>query len=305
MTPLPRHLTAIRALGRDGVERILDVAGEMEGVLAKGGDRRLEGKILASLFFEPSTRTRLSTEAAMRRLGGSVISVSGAEGTSLTKGESLEDTIRMAASYADIICMRHPQEGAADRAAAASSVPFVNGGDGGNEHPTQSLLDAYTVRKELGRLDNLHVAFSCDPKHSRTIRSLALILSLYPGNRFTFISPDSLRAAPELLKDLRASGVECAESADLRDGLDADILYMNRLQKERLGGGEDAAALTKAYRLTADLLKGKKVLVMDPLPRIDEIAPDVDALQNAAYFREAANGIPVRMAILALLLGAA
>ncbi len=295
-------LVSIAQVSRNDADLLLSQAAEMEKVLAKGGDERLKGKILASLFFEPSTRTRLSFESAMQRLGGQVITVDGVQSSSLAKGESIEDTIRMACGYSDIICMRHPEQGSAARAMSVTDVPFINAGDGGNEHPTQALLDLYTIRKERGTLEQLHVAFACDPLHSRTIRSLALMLSMYPGNRFTFISPESLRAAPDFLGKLKALGVAYAETADLQEGLDADVLYMNRLQKERLKPEEDAEQFRKAYRVTADMLKGKEVLIMDPLPRVGEIAEDVDVLPNAAYFRQARNGVLMRMALLSLLL---
>lgn len=306
--PMPlgfRHLVSVSQLTAGDIEAVVRCAQEMEKALEKGGDDRLQGKILAALFLEPSTRTRLSFESAMLRLGGRVISVSDGSQSSMKKGESIEDTIRMAERYADVICMRHPEPGSAARAAAVSAVPFLNAGDGGNEHPTQALLDLYTIRKEKGTLEGLHVAFSCDPLHSRTIRSLALLLSRYQGNRFTFISPDSLRASPDLLKTLRAAGADVTETADLRAGTDADILYMNRLQQERFEDPREFEKLRYDYVLTAQMLAGKDVLVMDPLPRIDEIAVEVDALHNAAYFRQAGNGVPVRMALLALMLGAA
>jgi aspartate carbamoyltransferase catalytic subunit len=300
-----RHLVSVSDLSDADIGTILDTADRMAEVIAQGGNELLKGKILATLFFEPSTRTRLSFESAMLRLGGRVISVPDAGSSSMKKGESIEDAIRMAERYADILCMRHPEPGSAARAAAVSAVPFLNAGDGGNEHPTQALLDLFTVRREKGRLDNLHVAFSCDPLHSRTIRSFATLLSRYPGNRITFISPESLRAAPELLAQLRAAGATVEEKTDLKAGVDADILYMNRLQQERFADPREFEKLRYDYVLTAAMLAGKSVLVMDPLPRIDEIATEVDALPNAVYFRQAGNGVPVRMALLALLLGKA
>ena len=263
----------------------------------------LNCKVMASLFYEPSTRTRFSFEAAMLKLGGKVISTENARlSSSAVKGESLEDTIRMVSGYADLIVLRHPQNGAAEIAAKVSSVPIVNAGDGGNEHPTQAMLDMYTIKKEKGRLNNLHVALACDPKHSRTIRSLALLLGLYEGNRLTFISPDSLRADPEFLKKLSERGIPFEEASELKAGLDADVLYINRLQQERFADPAEFEKNRKLLVLKADMLKGKQVTVLDPLPRIDEIATDVDALPNAAYFRQAQNGLYVRMALLQTLL---
>jgi aspartate carbamoyltransferase catalytic subunit len=296
------HLVSVEQVTRVDADLILTTAAKMEKVLAKGGDESLKGKILASLFYEPSTRTRLSFESAMMRLGGSIVTADGMQSSSFLKGESIEDTIRMASGYADVICMRHPEAGSAAKAITVSEVPFLNAGDGGNEHPTQALLDLYTIQKELGTLEGIHVAFSCDPLHSRTIRSLALMLSLYAGNRFTFISPESLKADPEFLKRLTKAGATYVETTDLHAGAEADVLYMNRLQKERFKPGEDVEQYRKAYCITADMLKGKKVLIMDPLPRVGEIAEDVDELPNAAYFRQAQNGVPVRMALLSLLL---
>ncbi len=295
-----RHLTSTRQLTTADTDVILRTAKEMEAV-EKNGDERLKGKILASLFYEPSTRTRLSFETAMLRLGGQVITADGMQSSSIAKGESIEDTIRMAASYADIIAMRHPEPGIADRAAAASAVPFLNAGDGGNEHPTQALLDLYTIWKEKGTLEGLHVAFGSDPLHSRTIRSLARMLSQYKGNRFTFVSPASLRASDDLLSFLKQAGVPYEETDDLAAATNADVLYMNRLQKERFNDPAEAKKHVGAYCITREMVEGKDVLIMDPLPRIEEIDVDVDALPNAAYFRQAKNGVFVRMALLALM----
>jgi aspartate carbamoyltransferase catalytic subunit len=299
-----QHLVSVEQITRSDADLLLKIAAKMEKVLEKGGDVSLAGKILASLFYEPSTRTRLSFESAMLRLGGSVITADGMQTSSFLKGETIEDTIRMASGYADIIAMRHPEPGSAAKAITAVEVPFINAGDGGNEHPTQALLDLYTIQKELGTLEGIHVAFSCDPLHSRTIRSLALMLSLYEGNRFTFISPESLKADPEFLKRLKKAGARYEEATDLRAGTEADVLYMNRLQKERFKPGEDVEQYRKAYCVTAEMLEGKKTLIMDPLPRVGEIAEDVDALPNAAYFRQARNGLIMRMALLSLLLKA-
>lgn len=265
----------------------------------------LRNNILASVFYEPSTRTRFSFEAAMLKLGGQVLSMESAlHCSSAMKGESLTDSIRVIGGYADAIVLRHPQEGSAAVAASVSPVPLINAGDGGNEHPSQSLIDAYTIKQELGTLKGLHVAFACDPLHSRTIRSLALLLSGFPGIRFTFISPPALRMAPFMLARLRSRGARCEQSGDLRVGVNADVLYMNRLQKERFAGVKEFQKYQKKFTLTAPMLKGKQVLVLDPLPRIDEIGTDVDALPGAAYFRQAKNGLYVRMALLDLLLAA-
>lgn len=301
-----RHLTSSKQLTPEVVKSVFAVAQNMERMVAeKGRTDLLQDKIVANLFYEPSSRTMLSFEAAAQRLGAGMILAQGREMSSMKKGESIEDTIRMVTGYADLIVMRHPEGGAADRAASVSTVPFINAGDGWNEHPTQALLDVYTIEKETGRLENLHIAFACDPLHSRTIRSLALTLSQYPKNRFTFIGPKMLWISDDLRSTLQGRGVSFEETENLGSGTDADILYMNRLQEERF---EDHAQFEKHRKdaiLTASMLRGKNVKVMDPLPRVDEIANDVDALPNALYFKQARNGIPIRMALLAMLLGKA
>lgn len=299
------HLTSVKQLSRDDTDAVLQVATEMEKVVEQGGNDLLKGKILANLFYEPSTRTMLSFASAMSRLGGQVISAVGVKFSSMFKGESIEDTIMMAGQYADIVAMRHPEAGSADKAAAVSPIPFINAGDGPAQHPTQALLDLYTIKKEKGTLENLHVAMATDPLQSRTIRSLAMLLSMYQGNKITFVGPKSLWAAPDLLETLDAAGTEYTQTEDFKEGLDADILYMNRLQQERFADPNEFEKLRKKYVLTADDLQGKDTLIMDPLPRVDEIDVSVDALPNAVYFRQVKNGVYVRMALLAMLLGKA
>lgn len=298
-----RHLTSTKQLSRADTDAILAVAADMENVIAKGGDDRLKHRILASLFYEPSTRTRLSFEAAMRRLGGQVITADGIQFSSLYKGETIEDTILVAAQYADIIAMRHPEEGSADRAAAISPVPFINAGDGPGQHPTQALLDLYTIKKECGRTESLHIAMVGDLKFGRTVHSLSFLLGLYPDIRFTFVAPDALPMPAKVTDFLKAKKISYAETTDLTDALAADVLYMTRVQKERFANASDYEKLKNAYILTAKHVKGKKVRIMHPLPRVGEIANDVDPLPNAAYFRQVRNGVPVRMALLAMLLG--
>lgn len=305
--PLPfKHLTSSLQLTPEVAESVFKVARKMEKIMERNKRvHLLKDKVIALLFYEASSRTMLSFQAAAQRLGAGMIMAQGKDMSSMQKGETIEDTIRMVHSYSDLIVMRHPEAGSAARGASISAVPFINGGDGGNEHPTQSMLDLYTLHKELGRLSNLHVAFACDPLHSRTIRSLALILSQYPGNRFTFVGPESLKPGPALLRVLEERRVPYDLTTDLRAGTNADVLYMNRLQEERFEDHAEFERLRNAYVLTADMLAGKKTLVMDPLPRIDEIAEEVDRMPNAAYFREARNGVPVRMALLAMMLGKA
>jgi aspartate carbamoyltransferase catalytic subunit len=277
----------------------------MEKVLEKGGDDRLKGKILASLFYEPSTRTRLSFESAMQRLGGQIITADGIQFSSLYKGESIEDTIIVAGQYADIICMRHPEEGSADRAASVSPVPFINAGDGPGQHPTQALLDLLTVQRECGRLEDLAVTVVGDLKYGRAARSFVQLLALYPSIRFTFVAPDALAMPSEVCAELKAANVPFSSSVSLDDGLDADVIYMTRVQKERFKDEKEYARLKDSYVLTAAHLKGKKAKVLHPLPRVNEIARDVDPLPNAAYFRQVHSGVLVRMALLDSLLRAA
>ncbi len=296
------HLTSTKQLNRADTDLILQTAAEMEGVVAKGGDDRLKGKILAALFYEPSTRTRLSFEAAMIRLGGGVITADGFQFSSMYKGETVEDTMMMVGGYADIIAMRHPEQGSADKAASISPVPFINAGDGPGQHPTQALLDLYTIQKERGTVDGMHVAMVGDLKYGRTVHSLVYLLGLYKNLRFTFIAPDQLPMPEKVTSFLKERNIPYTETTDLSAGFDADILYMTRVQKERFDNLAEYEALKLKYVLTADQLKGKTVTVMHPLPRVGEITTDVDALPNAAYFRQARTGIPVRMALLWLLL---
>ena len=298
------HLVSAGQLTTDDIAKLFARADEFEPVWLSGGrPNTLPNKIIALLFYEPSSRTMLSFQAAVQGLGAGMILAQGKDGSSLAKGETIEDTIKVVACYSDLIVMRHPDNGSAAAAASVTHVPFVNAGYGGNEHPTQALLDLYTIKKEVGRLEDIHIAFAADPLHSRSIHSLALALSQYKNVRITFISPPSLRVGEERVKALAQAGVTCEETEDFSVGLTADVLYMNRLQQERFKDPAEFEKLRKRYILTADMVKGKNVLVMDPLPRIDEIATDVDALPNAAYFRQVRNGVLVRMALLDLLLG--
>lgn len=304
--PLPfRDLLSTRQLSREDAESILRVAAEMEKIRDKGGSNLLEKKILASLFFEPSTRTRLSFETAMLRLGGEVITTEGVQFSSLYKGETIEDTMSMVSQYADIIAMRHPEQGSAERAANAASIPLINAGDGPGQHPTQALLDLYTIHKELKGVDGVHITMVGDLLYGRTVHSLSYLLGLFKGVTFTLVSPPELRMPEKVTSFYKEKGLTFTEIDDIRDGLKTDIVYMTRVQKERFEDEKEYERLKLKYILTADMLKGSKAIVMHPLPRVGEIAKDVDALPNAAYFRQAGNGVPVRMALLAMLLGKA
>ncbi len=266
----------------------------------------LQGYLLATLFFEPSTRTRLSFEAAMHRLGGKVISVAQAKtASSAAKGESLADTARTVEQYCDLIVIRHPQIGSAQEFAEAASIPVINAGDGAGQHPTQALLDTYTIWKECGRLEDLTVALVGDLKHGRTVHSLSTLLSLF-DIRLVFVSPAALAMPEGITRRLRVRGVEIAESEDLATAaLESDVLYVTRIQRERF---EDSAAyerLKGSYVVDNSLVQGFRegTVVMHPLPRLDEIAPEVDSYPGTACFRQVRNGLYIRMALLSLVLG--
>lgn len=255
--------------------------------------------MVACLFFEPSTRTRLSFEAAILKLGGQVLSMeNGSVSSSAFKGESLEDTTRVVQNYVDCIVVRHPQDGSVSKMAEVASVPIINAGDGGNQHPTQALLDLYTIKKSCGRLDNLRVAFGFDPKYSRTIKSAAALLALYPKNKLTFIYPKGLEPDPNFIKALQKSGATVSLSNKVEDGCDGDVFYTNRLQQERFKSKAQFEKLRKIMTLKPAHLKGKKVVVLNPLPRIDEVDPAVDSMPNALYFDQPKNGLYVRAALL-------
>lgn len=302
MPLLVRHLTSTTQLSRSDIDALFAVAGDMEKILAKSGSDLLRGKILASLFYEPSTRTRLSFESAMQRLGGMVITADGFQFSSLYKGETIEDTMKMVSAYADIIALRHPEQGSADRAAAAASIPLINAGDGPGQHPTQALLDLYTIRKECGTLDGIHIAMVGDLRYGRTVHSLGYLLGLYQDVRFTLVAPPELKMPEKVTRFLDDRRLRYIEVDDIKLGLGADVVYMVRVQQERFSDSAEYERLKLGYVLAASMLEGKRAVVMHPLPRVGEIANDVDALPNAAYFRQAANGLPVRMALLAMLL---
>ena len=294
---------------------ILDLTpAEIDGLIAKARDiiarpqdyaHRCEGKKLATLFFEPSTRTRLSFEAAMYELGGHVIGFSDAANSSASKGESVADTVRVVGCYADIIAMRHFKEGAPLVAAMKSPVPIINAGDGGHNHPTQTLTDLLTIWREKGRLDNLTVGFCGDLKFGRTVHSLISALSRYSGIRFVLISPEELKV-PSYIKDtLKQKGLEYVQTTDLEAVMpELDILYMTRVQRERFFNEEEYLRLKDSYILTPEKLQAAKadLTVLHPLPRVNEIAVTVDDDPRACYFRQALNGKFIRMALILKLL---
>jgi len=291
---------SIKDFDKAEIEQVLINAKIMEGSLR--GTDLLEGKILATLFFEPSTRTRLSFESAMKRLGGKVIGFSEATATSVAKGETLQDTVRMAEQYSDIIVIRHPKDGSARLAAEAASVPVINAGDGANQHPTQTLLDLYTIKKELQRIDGLTIGMMGDLKYGRTVHSLVYALSWYDID-LQFISPPTLEMPSYIKADLTKKGIAFREIGDMKD-ITVDILYVTRIQKERFPDPEEYEKVKGSYRITMDTLDYlKKAKIMHPLPRVDEIDPEIDRTSSALYFKQAWNGVPVRMALLASLLG--
>lgn len=301
-----RSLIGIEDFSKNEIDELIDVAKDiMEN--REEYSELCKGKILATLFFEPSTRTRLSFESAMLSLGGSVIGFSSADNTSTTKGESLADTIRVVSGYSDIIAMRHPKEGAPLVASMNSNVPIVNAGDGGHNHPTQTLLDLLTISKEKGSIDNLTVGLCGDLKFGRTVHSLVTALSLYKNIKFVFISPDELKM-PEYVKTdiLDKKNIKYIETSDLESSIaDLDILYMTRIQKERFSDENEYLKLKDVYILDKEKMSLAKsdLCVMHPLPRVNEISVEVDNDPRACYFKQAENGRYMRMAIILKLLG--
>lgn len=298
-----RHLVDPRDLDRPLIEHFLQRALAFETGATEGDTQR--GRLLAAVFYEPSTRTRFSFEAAMHRLGGQVLSApSAGRESSAAKGESLEDAIRIIGGYVDAIALRHPEIGAAQRAAAVAPVPVINAGDGAGHHPTQALLDLYTIRKEIGRLDNLRVGIVGDLRHGRTAHSLALLLSRFSDNQLVLVSPPGLRMGDEILEAIDPNTVE--QTADLVRVLpDLDVLYQTRIQAERFESVDEYERYQGVYVVTPELMRSlpEHAILMHPLPRVGEIDPRVDADPRAAYFRQARNGLWTRMAALDWVLG--
>ena len=300
-----RHLIDSLDLSVAETQEILDLADRIAGDPAAYA-HCADGKILATLFYEPSTRTRLSFETAMLNLGGRTLGFAGAEQCSATKGETVADTARVISCYADIIAMRHPKEGAPLRASMYSKIPVINAGDGGHNHPTQTMIDLLTIRQRKGRLDHLKVGFCGDLKFGRTVHSLVNSLVRYPGNEFYFISPEELKVPDYLVEDtLKPTKTPYHEVISLEDTLPGlDVLYMTRVQKERFFNEEDYIRLKDIYILDQEKLNLAKadMPVLHPLPRVDEIATEVDADPRAAYFQQVLNGKFIRMALILSLL---
>ncbi|MBU0623562.1 MAG: aspartate carbamoyltransferase [Candidatus Thermoplasmatota archaeon] len=299
-------VVSIRDFSREQIEHVLKLAEKMVPI-AKGEERSvlLEGHVLGSLFFEPSTRTRLSFNAAMTRLGGRVLGFDQPAGASVAKGETLADTIRMVDSYCDVLVLRHPQEGAARLAAHFASRPVINAGDGAGQHPTQTMLDLFTIRKEKKKIEGNKVVIVGDLKYGRTVHSLSEALALF-GAELTFVAPPTLQIPKEHLKQIESMGHKPKISSSLDEVIkDADVLYVTRIQKERFPDPAEYQKVVGMYRIDMDLLKDvkKELIIMHPLPRVGEIDPEVDATAHAKYFDQAFNGVPVRMALLGLVLG--
>ncbi|MFA6393018.1 MAG: aspartate carbamoyltransferase [Candidatus Paceibacterota bacterium] len=296
------NILSTKQFNKDDIESILSRASIMEKDLKEGTVKKLlSDKVIACVFFEPSTRTRLSFETAAIRLGANVISVENAEvSSSAFKGESIEDTTRMLSCYADAIVMRHHKALAAEVAASVSTKPILNAGDGANQHPSQALLDVYTIKKEHGRLDNLSIAFVGDLKNSRPLHSLMPIFMFYPNNTFYFISPKELVISEELRGELKDKNIKFVESQNLEETLPkVDVLYMTRVQKERFTNIEDYEKVKDSFLLKKEHLElmKKESIILHPLPRVNEIDKEIDNDHRACYFREAQNGLYVRMAL--------
>lgn len=302
-----KDLLHVKDLKLEHISLILDTATRFANVMNSGGRlTNLAGKVMATLFFEPSTQTRLTFETAMLRLGGHVVSVTDAKtSSSAVKGERLIDTGRMIDGYADVAVIRHMVEGSARELADGAGIPVINGGDGSGQHPTQALMDLFTIQKEKGRLNNLTVTLAGDLKNGRTVHSLSWLLGKY-GPRFNFVSPEELRMPEEITRALVADGIEVNETTDLAKAAEkSDVLYMTRIQKERFTDLDIYERLRGVYVVNKELVQKSKhgITILHPLPRVDEIAEEVDSYEGAAYFRQAANGVPIRMAVIALLTG--
>lgn len=299
---MKKDLISITDFTKDEYLRIMELAANFE---SQPNQRLLEGKVVASLFFEPSTRTRLSFETAINRLGGRIIGFSDSNSSSVTKGETLSDTIKMVSSYVDLIVIRHPLEGAARYAAEISPVPVINAGDGANQHPTQTLLDMYSIIKTQGKLDDLNLFLIGDLKYGRTVHSLLMAMSHFENQVFNFIAPEELLIPDEYKQYLNKKGIKYFEHKEFTDIIsEADIMYMTRVQKERFSDLIEYEKVKNAFVLRNEMLKNTKdnMKILHPLPRVNEIHTDVDSNPKAYYFQQAQNGLYAREAIIAHLL---
>jgi aspartate carbamoyltransferase catalytic subunit len=303
-----QDIISVNQFSRDNLTYIFGVADEMRAIVRRvGSTDLLKGHVLACVFYEPSTRTSSSFIAAMSRLGGTVIPINEVRYSSVTKGESLPDTIRTLESYADVIVLRHPEMGASEVAAEYARKPIINAGDGVGEHPTQALLDLYTIRSELGGIDGLHVAMVGDLRYGRTVHSLSRLLCRYDV-RMTFVSPEILRLPLDVMNEVKGKGKTVSETYDVHEVIsDVDVLYVTRVQRERFADQAQYEEVKDYYVITPELMENakEKMVIMHPLPRVSEISYAIDDDPRAAYFRQMENGMYIRMALLAAVLGKA
>ncbi len=299
-----KNIISIKDFEREDIEYIIDEASKLEDIAkSKEISEELNGKILGLMFFEPSTRTRISFETAMKRLNGKCIGFASSGSSSVSKGESIADTAKMFEGYSDALVIRHELEGVSKFISDIVDVPVINAGDGAGQHPTQTLLDLYTIRNEIGSIDNLKIALVGDLKFGRTVHSLAQALSLFDNVKIYLVSPPELRMPQEVLLDINKTNVEYEEVENIEDIIDdVSVLYVTRIQKERFADINDYLEIKGAYIINEKMLKGKDLIVMHPLPRVDEIDTDVDNTRYNKYFTQAANAVPVRMAILKTLI---
>jgi aspartate carbamoyltransferase catalytic subunit len=301
-----KDIISIRDLDRVDIEEILFKAREMEDALEGGRLDTMEGKIMASLFFEPSTRTRFSFSSAMYRLGGEVLNLEDVATSSIAKGETMVDTIKMMEGYSDLIVIRHPMEGSARLTSEVSSKPVINGGDGANQHPTQTLLDLYTIKRLKGNIEGLTIALVGDLKYGRVMKTLAYALTMFKA-RLVLVSPTGLELPQGLVEEIQEKfSPDIKETNDITSGVrDADVVYACRIQKERFKDEYEAEKMQRTFRITPELLAEAKedMIILHPLPKTREIDPRIDEMEQAKYFQQAHYGIPVRMALISLLIG--
>lgn len=303
-----KDILSTEEMTKADIQEILGVSAKMEELCrTRHVSDLLADKIVAVIFLEPSTRTRLSFETAVKRLGAKSITVADAKSSSAAKGETLADTARTVEGYVDCIVVRQPVLGGAKVMADAVKIPVINGGDGAGQHPTQALLDLYTIQKEKGGIEGHKIAMVGDLKYGRTVHSLAYAMAPFAPQGYIFCAPDALQMPEQIVNDIQAKGITCRKTSSIEEALQADVLYMTRIQKERFLDTAEYDKLKGSYILNREILKrgNKDITIMHPLPRIDEITEDVDNLPNAAYFRQAHNGVFVRMALLALVMGRA
>lgn len=299
-----KNIISIKDFEREDIEYLLDEASKLEDVAkSKEISEELKGKLLGLMFFEPSTRTKISFETAMKRLGGECIGFENSGSSSVSKGESIADTAKMFEGYSDALVIRHELEGVSKFISDIVDVPVINAGDGAGQHPTQTLLDLYTIKKEIGEIDNLKIALIGDLKFGRTVHSLSNALGLFNNVKIYLVSPPELKMPQEVLHDINKTNIIWQEVDSIEKIIDdVDVLYVTRIQKERFGDINDYLKIKGAYIVNKKMLEGKDLIVMHPLPRIDEIATDVDNTKYNKYFTQAANAVPVRMAILKTLI---